>query len=58
MATQKYRALVKVEWPDYEHTDDEGRAGVVVVNPGEEFSDPPEHANIAELVKHKAVERA
>ena len=52
----KYRAIQKIEWPDYENADEEGRPGTVVVRPGEEFADPPEHANIAELVAHDSVE--
>lgn len=58
MASKTYRALVKLEWPDYDNTDDQGRPGVVIVQPGDEFPEPPEHATILELVKHKSAEPA
>lgn len=54
MAKKRYRANTKIEWPDYENTDKEGRPGTVVVNAGDEFSDPPEHADIDTLVKYKS----
>jgi len=57
MAKQKYRALVVIEWPDYENTDAAGRPTTVRIEAGQEFEDPPDHTNIAELVKHKAAEK-
>lgn len=56
MAAKKYRALVAVEWVDYEKPDKDGIPATVRYEAGDEFSAPPEHVNIAQLLKHRAVE--